>query len=622
MLKSMRSGAKSIPMRIFLLALVAGFAMWGIDDVFRNVGASDTAVRVGDVEISAVEAVTEFERTRRAYLPAANNAEAVAQGMLGDVLAGLTRRALFTAEAERLGLAVTRDMEKAHLANESAFLDDVGRFSILRFQDSLSSAGLSEELYLNYINQDLKRNQIITPIADGLGYSHALARKIAAVRLERRVISYVEIDARSAAIKTPSNAEIDAWYGENGVNYNNADLRAVTALVLSPDVLMDKTVVSDEALRDAYNASDDYTTIESRDLRQMVFSSLDAANDAAARIKAGTDFSALAKTMLNLNEDDITLSGLTADDLPDGLSKAVFNADIDSLVGPIGSPLGQHLLIIDGISPSSSISFDDAKDELATALQRELATDMVYNNVAILEDSLGSGSTLTEAANAAAARIITIDGMDRNGRDIDGNMLDGIAADTKFRQSVWTADIGVDSLVEETNADTFYVLRVEGETVSAPRPLNHVRNRVIADMKVERGIAKARAIAEKLMAENNLTEAAATQGLKIIKSPAMRRDGVSFDHAAARLIANKAFTLDLNEVDFVETGDQAVVITVDTITPAVGDALDAESSRIAAVLSTSITASLTGVIANGLTAVHDVDINANPVQSLLIGNQN
>ena len=48
MLRSMREGAKSAPMKIFLITLAIGFAMWGIDDVFRNVGSNDAAVKAGD----------------------------------------------------------------------------------------------------------------------------------------------------------------------------------------------------------------------------------------------------------------------------------------------------------------------------------------------------------------------------------------------------------------------------------------------------------------------------------------------------------------------------------------------------------------------------------------------
>jgi peptidyl-prolyl cis-trans isomerase D len=623
MLKSLRDGAKSIPMRIFLLALVAGFAMWGIDDVFRNVGSNDDAVIAGDIRISAIEAATEFDRTRRAYLPQSNNAEAVAQGMLGDVLAGLARRAIYSAEAERLNLTVTREMEKQHIANEPSFHDDFGRFSLFRFQDTLSQVGLSEDDYLAYINNELQRNQILDAVLPGITYPESLSAKIAAWRLERRRISYVEINIDAEDAATPTDDELDAWYADNSESYDSADLRAVTVLVLSPDILLDDVTVSEAELKDAYDArQDDFTTPEYRDIRQMVFATIDDANEAVSRIKSGASFAEIAAEFLDLDDEDTRLGQLSVEDLTEELSAPSFAAAAGQVVGPIETALGLHVLMVDEVIPSTTVSFDDAREALAINFKRETATDLVYSRIAVLEDSLASGATLEEAAIAAGAEVMNIAGMDRNGRDIDGNTLDGIAADTKFRQSVWTAQVGVDSLVEETDVDTFYALRVNSESESATRPLADLRARVIADIKTERAIASTLARAEKLTTADDLTQGAKSDNLKIIESSAMRRDGVSFDHKAARIIANKAFTLDLDETAIVETGDQAVVIRVDEIISAEGDSLNKEALRMQDSLAANVAASLEGVIAAGLAEIIDVRINTQSVQNLLIGHLN
>ncbi|MCE2517409.1 MAG: peptidyl-prolyl cis-trans isomerase, partial [Alphaproteobacteria bacterium] len=545
------------------------------------------------------------------------------QGMLGDVLGGLARRAVFMAEAERLGLTVTREMEKSHVANETAFLDETGQFSVLRFRDTLARAGLDEESYLNYVNGELQGGQIFAALIPGVNYSPALAAEIAAWRLERRVISYVEIDVSADAAATPTEAELDAWYADNGESYDSPDLRSVTALVLSPEGLLDDVEVSEDDLRAEYEArSDNFITPERRVIRQMVFAAEDEAADAVNRIKAGESFADVAMAMLSLTDDDTRLGSLVAEDLTEELSAPAFDAATGEAIGPLATALGQHVLMVDDITPSTTVSFEDARPGLATSLEREAATDLVYSRIATLEDSLSSGATLEEAARAAGAELVTIDGMDRSGRDIDGNALDGIAADTKFRQSVWTADINEDGFVEETNADTFFVLRVNSEAPSAPRPLADVRDRVIADIKLERAVEAARATAESMVAADNLADAAKANNVTVIESPAMRRDGVSFDHSAARLIAAKAFTLGLDETSFVETGDQAVVMTVNAIMPAEGEALADETERMQTSLSANVASSLEGIVANGLTRTHEVSINAQAVQNLLIGQPN
>ena len=620
MLTALRNGAKSTPMRIFLVALAAGFAMWGIDDVFRSVSTNDAAVKAGDVEVSAIEAAVEFDRTRRNYLPGVNNSEAISQGVLNEVLGGLARRALFTAEANRLNLSVTREMEKAHLTNEPAFQDETGRFSALRFNSAISRAGLDEATYLSYLQQDLQRTQLFDAMSSGMRYSPSLAEALAAWRLERRVINYVEIPVDTTSEADPSDAELDTWYQENKDSFNSPDMRRVTALVLSPDNLMDDVTVTDDDAAAFYdNNINLYEVAERRELRQMIFTTIDDANDAIARIQNGASFADIAQETLSLSRDDTSLGLLSRDDLAEDLIDPVFSADMGDIVGPVRTLLGQHVLIIDDIAEGSTASFDDVKDGIVSNLKRDAATDLVYSRIAEVEDSLATGATLEEVATATGAALVMIDGMDRNGLDIDGALIDGIAGDTNFRETVWTSPLGEAGLVEETDAETFYVVRVDDEMPSASRPLADVRDRAISQIKTERAIEKARTSADALADSNDMVAMAKADGRATVTSPSFRRDGVSFDHSAARLIANTAFNTAINATAVVETGDAAIALMVTAIEPASGETLENEIGVMQSSLSDNIRADLGAVMTNGLSDIHEVQVNPAIVQNLLIG---
>ena len=623
MLKSMRSSAKSAPMKIFLVMLAIGFAMWGIDDVFRNVGSNDAAIKAGDYEISALEAAQDFDRTRRAYLPGANNAEAIGQGLLGDVLNGLARRAVYAAEAERLGLTVTREMEKEYIASEPAFKDQNGQFNLLRFQDALNRAGLNEESYIEYIRQDLNSGQLLSAMLPGISYSDSLSERIGQWRLERRVIDYVTIKVDVKGAPVPSDAELDAWYADNKDIYKSPDLRAVTALVLSPEALLASVTVDDAEIRTAYdNQIDQYRDPERRTLRQMIFADDAKAQDAASAIKGGENFNNVAETALALSEDDTLLGALTRDDLTEELAEPSFNAGAGELIGPIKTALGSHLILVEEITPEQVVSFDNVSKDIEENLKREKAIDLVYQRVGALEDSLASGANFEETAKSTGAELVQINGLDRSGNDIDGQPIDGIAGDTKFRQSVWTATIGEVGLVEETNADTFFVLRVDREDASAERPLADVKDRVVADMRRENAMTTARDQAEGMVSDQDLAKSAKAAGLSVATSPAMRRDGVNFDHTAARLIATKAFGLDPNVLDYIETGEEVVVLRVTDVQAADAEALAEETERLKASLSANLATSIEGIIGNGLVDIHSLSINAGAVQALLVGQPN
>jgi peptidyl-prolyl cis-trans isomerase D len=247
---------------------------------------------------------------------------------------------------------------------------------------------------------------------------------------------------------------------------------------------------------------------------------------------------------------------------------------------------------------------------------------LVYQRVGALEDSLASGATFEETAKSTGAELVQINGLDRSGNDIDGQPIDGIAGDTKFRQSVWTAAIGEVGLVEETNADTFFVLRVDSEDASAERPLADVKDRVVADMRRENAMTTARDQAEGMVSDQDLAKSAKAAGLSVATSPAMRRDGVNFDHTAARLIATKAFGLDPNVLDYIETGEEVVVLRVTDVQAADAEALGEETERLKASLSANLATSIEGIIGNGLVDIHSLSINAGSVQALLVGQPN
>ena len=620
MLRSLRDGAKSTPMRIFLVALAVGFALWGIDDVFRAVGSNDKAVQVGKVNVTALEAAQEFDRTRRRYLPSSSSSEAVAAGLLNSVMTGLVQQSLFIAEAERMDLTVTRRMEKQTIANEPAFRDDAGRFSTIRFNDALARTGLNEESYLEFMGRLLMRRQIMDAINGGLDYPEATAMAIASWRLEKRIINHASIKVDQDAVPTPDDAAVRAWYSENSTTFDSPDLRFVTYVLAEPDAFLDQVEISDDDVAAAYDARVDlYQTPESRTISQMIFPDADTAAEAISRLNAGEDFAAVAMDMLGLTGDDTLLGDLSRDDLTDDLANAAFGLAAEGIAGPVQTPLGHHVLNIVGIIPANVIPLEDARKGLTDDLRREGATDLVYERINDIEDALASGQTIEEAARSTGARLVTINGMDRNGLDRDGNAIEGIATDTDFREIVWTAPIGEAGMVEEIDTDSFIIARVDREETATPRELAEVESRVIDAMKREQAITNAREIAAEIAGASDPVSTASKNGISFSEDISMRRDGVGLDHQAARLIANEAFNLESGNTGYIETGEEAIVVTTKAITDADADAVKNEGNLFRQRLAGEMTQSTEIAMLQNLEKRFDINVNPAVVQQLLFG---
>lgn len=623
MLKSLRSGAKSTPMRIFLVILAIGFGLWGFDSGFGSLGQSSNAVEVGTVEVTAVEAAREFDRTRRNFMPNTSTSEAVASGLLSNVVSGIAQRSLFIAEARRMDLTVTREMEKRTIASEPAFKDEIGQFSTIRFQDTLARVGLSEQGYLDFLRNMLMRTQLMDAINGGIRYPEASAREMARWRLERRVISHATIAVDTDAVETPGEAEILEWYGKNSSTFDSPDLRHVTVAITSPEAFLDQVEITADAVEAAYEERRDlYQTPERRNIKQMIFSSADEAMAAIGRIKSGEDFAAVAGAMLNFTAEDTNLGDLSRDDLTEDLADAAFALTEPGLAEPVETALGHHVILVDKIIDAFVVPLEDARESLLDELTREAATDLVYQRITELEDALASGQTIEEAARASGSMLVTINGMDRNGLDADGNPIDGIATDTGFREAIWTALVGEPGMVEESGADSFYVARVDREEAARSRDLSEVRARVITAIKREAAISRARARAAAVAVADDPLAAASKDNIRFSEDISVRRDGVGMDHEAARLIASHAFTLEEGKTSFVETGNEAILVTTKTVEAAPDDTVNEEATLFQRNLTGELLQSVDLAVIRSLEKRFDVRVNPNAVQQLLIGASN
>jgi peptidyl-prolyl cis-trans isomerase D len=62
MLQQLRDKAKSLVSVVLLGLLVLSFALWGIEDIFRNQGRKDWVAMVGNLKIPPVMLEREFQK--------------------------------------------------------------------------------------------------------------------------------------------------------------------------------------------------------------------------------------------------------------------------------------------------------------------------------------------------------------------------------------------------------------------------------------------------------------------------------------------------------------------------------------------------------------------------------
>ena len=619
MLRSMREGAKSPIMKAFLIFLAAGFALWGIGDMSGGFLSSDKkAIEAGEHSVSATEAATEFERTRITVGAGLSTGEALQAGFLNEVMGTLARQTLYLAEASELGVTFTREMQKTAISREPAFRDENGQFSDFRFRQTLAQAGLSEPDFLTRLSKSLLQDQIEGSLITAGVFPSALTKRLSAFRLEERVVTLKEFAIADQVVTTPSDTDLSSYFDKKQKNYDAPALRSFDVVFLSPDQLEDRISLSDDELLAAFNArKDEFVTPERRELRQMVFDTEQDASAALADFAAGKSFDDVAQDRLQWTKSDTNLGSVTRGDLTDELADLVFSTVIDKPAGPVKTPFGFHLVLVDQIEPGSVASFDEVREQIASTLIAEQAIDLVYDYANQLEDILGTGASLSEAAAQLNIDVGRIENISRNGLDIDGNQViasfGDLATDSLFLQLAWDLALDTLSTVVETVDDSFFVVQPIAETDSRSRSLDEIRDRLQTDWTREQALTAAQAEAEVVMADVDKFLAKQTE------SASFQRSGSGLDHAAAGLIAQAAFSQAAGQAQIVETGDSIIVVRTDTVTAAQQAEQSDMSETMQSGLDQLVKADIASAFALALSETYQLKLNPFLVQKVLVG---
>ena len=605
-------------MKFFLLFLAAGFALWGIGDVTTGlIGGSDKAISASEESISPREVAVEFERTRRNYLPNSSVGEALQGGLLNDVMGALSRDVLFRAENRSLGLTVTRNMQRDAIINEKSFQDEGGVFSEGRFMQTLASAGMAEADYLKLVDNVLMREQLVGALSSGVRFDRTTALAIAAFDLEKRIVRLTSFPVRPETIAMPSDHDLNSFFAKNKSAYDAPDLRNVTIASISADMIASSLKISESEVKDAFESRvDEFSTPETRNIRQMVFDNMEKARTALSRLDAGEEFATVATDMLNWTEADTNLGTVSKSALDPALAEIAFSLSSGNHAGPVETAFGQHIIIVDKITAGGQTVLADVKQKIITTLRAEQSIDLLYEKANEFEDAIGSGATLSEAVEKVGGNLVTVENVSRNGLDIDGNPITGDGAeltqDTAVLDLIWSSDINETSVIQEGGDDMFFAVLVNSESPQHERRLADVRERAIADWKQKEAAKKARASAEAAakLNDNNGT----------ISEP-FRRNGLGFDHQASGIIANLAFNQANDSSGVVETDGEAIAIKTVEIVPASDKEIEKTSLLVVEALNRALREDMLNMVLLSFSESHDLQLNSAGVRQLLVGTQ-
>jgi peptidyl-prolyl cis-trans isomerase D len=485
MLETLRKGTGSWMVKILLGLLVMSFAAWGIGDIFT--GGGDTSVaQVGDTKISPNQYRDAYQNRVRQmsarFGKQLNNDEARQLGIGEQTLQQLVTSALWDEAANKFGLAVPDSVVGADIRNNRAFQDEAGNFNKLQYEGVLRNAGMNPAYYEQLTRGEMKRQQLLGAMVSGAIAPRRMAETLYRYREEKRVAEIVVIaNSTISDIPTPDTAALTKFHDEQKTRYTAPEYRTLTWLTLTAEDLVDDVVVTEEEIKADYDTRiDEFTIIETRDLDQLQYATEEDALAAHKLLMAGAKFEEVSKDPKNRLGDNIALGLKLATELPEATRKAVFAAPPNTVTEPVKSLFGWHIYRVKTIVPGSVKTLAEVHSVIQTTLKLNKAGELVYDQSTRLEDELAGGSSLQDAAQRFDLKLMTAAAVDAGGKDAAGKDV-GLPKVPEFINTAFSTEEGADPRLVESSNGSYFMVRVDGITAPAVRPLETVREAVVTD---------------------------------------------------------------------------------------------------------------------------------------------
>jgi peptidyl-prolyl cis-trans isomerase D len=601
--------------------LIVSFVIWGVGDMFRGF-VPDKVAEVGGQSITTQQYQNALQtvmfriqsRTHRNL----TSAQAHELGLDRQVLGNLIADAALNVRAVSLGMAISEASIVAAVRSDPSLQDASGQFNPAAFDQALRDSGLTERGFFAAQSKAYMRQQIETPLVDGLVAPKPLVDLLARVEAQTRAIDYVTLPPSAAGdIPAPADDVLKAYFTERKDQYRAPEYRALEILLVDPSTLADPAAVSDEDAKADYDKVRDarFATPEKRKLQQIVFPDQASADEAEAKIKAGASFDDIVRAR-NLKPSDVDLGETTKAAMFDKtIADAAFALPQDGVSEVVKGQFGPAIVRVVSITPGSAKSFDEVKD----TLKKEIAADRVAGQVQTvhdkIEDARVSGKTLAEAAKSVGLEARSVPAVDAQGRDDKGAPLN-LPDSAELLASAYASDVGVDDAPLQTSNRGwlwFDVLKVDP---ARDRTFDEVKAEVEKQWRAEAVSkalsAKADDMVKQIEGGAALATLAQAAGLETKSAADLHRSGAT---ELAPSLVNSVFTVPAGGAGSAATPDGRVVfkVTADATPPTKFD--DPAVKTIASQLTEGLQNSVIAQFVSALETELGVKIHQNVLQS-------
>ncbi|MBP5344021.1 MAG: SurA N-terminal domain-containing protein [Alphaproteobacteria bacterium] len=457
---------------ILAVLALSMMAFWGLGGLSNTSNFNGTAITVGSkkISINQLQRAFDTERIKLTQLMGQplTPKQAIDMGLLSQVIQQQINEALQERIHDELGLTASNHAVQRYVERHPAFKDNLGHFDQNLFNaylnhTKMNQAQLAQALQKELANQHLANAiRLIAPAPDSLiQYWQNYQNE------ERDVEALLIKQERLAVNKTPSQTELKDFYDAYMEDFLQPETRNINIVLINPEIISKNITISPRELEETYEEKKHTFDIpEKRDIAQIRFVTEQDAQKALQSLTPG-NFEEIAKK--NGQTTEATNFGEVAQNelLPE-LSEAAFQAKSGTLVGPVASSVGWHILLVRKIIPARSTDKATIYAKLKKQLVQSRAYDTMYQTVRDLDDLLGEGLSLNMAAKKLNLPVQSFKNV-----DISGDQLPENYRNNELLQQVFTSKLNEPTnMVEQENS--FLVAEVNAITPASTKSFESV----------------------------------------------------------------------------------------------------------------------------------------------------
>ena len=491
------------------LLIVIGFAMGDLQNLSLGNGglAANDLAKAGSFEVTDRDMNAAMQR--RLAQVREQNPEADYSSIAADfepVLQGLIDETALQAFAKQNGLFLSKRLVDAEIANLPGVRGLNGKITPEAYQAFLAQQRMTDDQLRQLIAGALLQRLLITPAATNARVPVGMATPYASMLLEERQGNVALIPLRPFAEKlNPTDAQIQQYYAANRTRYMVPEQRVLKIARIGPEQVAGVTA-TDQEIATYYNSHQDvYGAKDIRVISQAVVPDQKAAAAIAQRARGGQSFVDAVKPA-GLSAADVSVGPQTRQQFADlagaQVAAQAFSAQPGSIIGPIQSDLGWHVIKIESSKTQAGKSLAAARAEIAAQITADKRKNAIADIVDKVQDAIDGGGNFDEAAKAANLPVmqtpaITGSGVDR--ANAAYKLPEELAPALKSGFELAPSD---EPVIEQLPGEAGFALVAPARVIpAAPAPLASVKDQVTIDWLRAESSKQAKAVADAIAAK-------------------------------------------------------------------------------------------------------------------------